>query len=147
MPSNWTHHADGVGTAVQTRHDLDGRLKSVRIQLDAFKVRTWTEEEVEDENTKTPKHVHYDEPTGLYEEHGGGANATMKFSVTGGEASLSYIEPENGDVVEPKHMKLLRGAERVLASLTDVETVGPTIEAMVEPYDEADPIHMDAIDA
>lgn len=147
MPSEWKYHADGVGTAVQTRHDLDGRLKSVTIQLDSFRVRTWTEEEVEDEDTKTPKHVHYDEPTGLYEEPGSGANATMKFSVTNGEASLSSIEPTDGDVVEPKHMKLLRGAERVLASLTDVDTVGPTIETIVEPYDEAEPIHMDALDA
>lgn len=147
MPSEWKFHADGVGTAVQTRHDLDGRLKSVTIQLDAFKVRTWTEEEVEDEDTKTPKHVHYDEPTGLYEEHGGGANATMKFGVTDGEASLSHIEPEDGDVVKPKHMKLLRGAERVLESLTDVEYVGETIATLEGEYDEASPMHIDALDA
>jgi len=146
MPSEWNYHADGVGTAVQTRHDLDGRLKSVTVQLDAFKVRSWTEDEVED-NPNAPNNLFYDERDEVYEQHADGAHATMKFSVTDGQAELSSIKPEDGDTVEPRHMMLLRGAERVLEQLSEVDRVGGTIEALEGEYDEASAIYIDALDA
>lgn len=147
MPSEWTYHADGVDTAVEAQHDLDGQLRSVSVELDTFKVRSWTED-VEDirEAGRSPENMNYDEKTDAYEEYADGSHATMKFSVENGVANLSSITPEDGEEVKPRHMALLRGAERVLKQLDGVDLVG-TGDVLMEPYHDAEDIHMDALDA
>lgn len=150
MPGEWQYHADGVKTGVTTRHDLDGTLKSVRIQLDTFKVRAWTEDEdVIEAAGKNLKHMHYDEETDAYEEYTDGAHATLRFGVDDGVAALKSIEPEDGERLEPKHMALLPAAERVLGHMSEVESFEDTIESFSEVYFDASEsgIHIDRLDA
>lgn len=150
MPSEWQHHADGVKTGVTTYHRLDGSIKSVRLQLDTFKVRSWTEdEEVIEAAGKKLKHLHYDEETDAYEEYGDGAHATLRFSVDGSKAKLKSIEPEDGDRIEPRHVRLLAAAERVITNVDGVDSYETPFDTLVREYTQADEagIHIDALDA
>lgn len=146
MPGEWQYHGDGVKTAVTTTHDLDGRLKSVRVQLDCFKVREWTQEEVEEHPTKTGKHLSWDERDEVFEEYRDGAHATLRFDVSDGTATLGDIEPEDDDRVRPNHMPLLRAAERVLEGLSDVDAVENPRDTLTAAYEGAEGIYIERLD-
>ena len=146
MPGEWQYHGDGVKTAVSTTHDLDGRLKSVRVQLDCFKVRTWTEEEIEEHPTKKAKHLSWDDREEVFEEYADGAHATLRFSVSDGTATLESIEPEDGEKVRANHMPLLVAAERVLNQLAGVEETENPMETLDAAYDDAAGIYIDRLD-
>lgn len=149
MPTDWQYHADGVSTAVQTDHDLAGDLQRVRVELDAFKVRRWAEDEdeIEARSGKDLKHFHYDEETDAYAEYADGCHATIRFSVNdAGGADLESIEPEDGDRVTPQHMMLLPAAERVVRQLQGVDDCYNTLETLAEEYHHAGDVHIDALD-
>lgn len=147
MPSEWQYHADGVQTGLTTRHDLDGSLREVRLQLDTFKVRSWTEEEVEDEDTRTPNHLNYDEQDGLFYEHSGGRHASLKFKVNdAGAAELTSIEPEDGDELKPGHMALLPAAERIVEGIDELDICWSTIETLENEYHNAKDVFIEAVD-
>lgn len=138
MPTEWQHHADSVGTAVSTEHDLDGTLKSVTVQLDSFRVRSWTEDvdEIEERTGKDISSFHYDEKTDQYDEYDGGSNATFRFDVDGETALLESIEPKDGDSVKPRHMMLLPAAERVVEQLDGVRAAFP-FDPLRQNYEDA----------
>lgn len=150
MPTDWTYHADGVRTAVQAKHALDGTLKRVEIQLDTFKVRRWTED-VEDIKAagKNPDTMHYDEETDTFEEYSDGANATLRFAVSdNGVARLSAIEPEDGEAVEPRHMALFPASKRVLNHLDGVASYEDPLVTLADVSEGAERsgVHIDALD-
>lgn len=152
MPTEWQYHADGVKTAVRTAHDLDGTLTRVTVQLDSFRVRSWTEDmkEIEERTGRDISSFTYDEVTDGYEEYGDGSHATLRFDVDAGrKAHLASIEPEDGDRVEPRHMMLLPAAERIVEQLSEVEICWKTIETLENPYYDAKDagIHIDRLDS
>lgn len=145
MPTDWTYHADGVKTAVTTKHQLDGRLKSVRLNLDCFKVRSWTEEEIE-ESTREKEHLVYDEKEDVWEDYADGSHAILRFSVDGGNATLKSIEPKDGGRVKPRHIAILPAAERVVEQLDEVDTCYSTIETLANAYHQAGEVYIDKLD-
>lgn len=148
MPTEWQYHADGVRTTASTTHSLDGTLESVRVELDCFRVRSWTEEELDNHSTRSPDSLDYDSETDRFEEYGGGAHATLRFDVNDGKAAFESIEPEDGDRVEPRHMALLQAAERVVEQLPEIEVCWRAIETLEKPYFDAEDtgVHIHAID-
>lgn len=148
MPSDWIYHADGVGTAVSTGHDLDGTLASVTVELDSFKYRKWTEDEDEIEAAgKDPKHMPYNADEDAYEEFRDGTHATLHFDVIAGSATLTSIEPEDGESVRPRHMKILRAAERVVGNIQEVDAVTPSLHPFLEEYEGAEGIFIERLDS
>lgn len=147
MPSEWNYHADGVRTALTTKHDLDGKLSTVTVTLDCFKYRYWTPEEVEQHPTKKEKHLDWDDEEELYQEFGDGANATMKFDVNdSGRASVVSVSPEDGDAFHPRHMPLLRAAARVVENLSDIDAVYPPVKTLADAYEGSEGIYIERID-
>lgn len=136
MPTDWEYHADGVGTALQAHHSLNGELDRVDVELDGFKVREWTEDEV-DSKGKNPSRLHYDEETDVYVEHAAGSHVTVLWNVDDNVATLESIEPEDGDTLKPQHMTLLPAAERLVSNLNDVHEVRSAIAALTGEYQSA----------
>lgn len=138
MPTEWTTHVESVGTAISTDHDLDGSLSSVRIQLDSFRCRDWTEDkdEIEERTGKSVSNMPYDDDTDAYIEYGEGAHATIKFDVSGDEAIFGSIKPEDGDRLEKRHFRLLVPATRLCQSLSEVEWCP-------SPFDEINKVWQD----
>lgn len=145
MPSNWQYHADGVKTAFRTVHDLDGTLRTVILQLDSFRHRSWEEEEAEAAG-RNLKHLTYDEETGTYEEYADGSHAALTFGVDGGHATLSKIEPKDDEYVAPRHMMLFPAAERILAHLDGVDEVESSLETLASRYHDAGEIYIERLD-
>lgn len=147
MPTDWTYHANGVQTGVQTTHRLDGELKQVDIQIDCFRTRQWTEEEVENASVK-PGNLHWDDENEVHEQHKDGSHALLRFAVSDGMAELSKIIPKDDDYLAPRHMMLLRAADRLLAQLSDVEDFESPVETLLSMYDDtaAAGIHIDRLD-
>lgn len=147
MPTDWIYHADGVNTAVEAQHDLDGQLMRVRVELDTFKHRGWTEDEEDIRAAgKNPENMHYDEETDAFEEYADGSHATMAFDVDADVANLSSVTPEDGEAFEPRHMALLPAAARVLKQLDDIRLVA-TADLLMETFTDAEEVQIDALDA
>ena len=145
MPSKWNYHGDGVKTAVSTSHGLDGTLKSVRLQLDCFRTREWTEEEI-DEHPAPPTHVDYDETDDLFYQHADGAHATIRFDVDDGTAVLQSITPEDEDAFRPDHIPLLVSAKRILEHIDGVENVIDPMETLQDYHTNASNIYIQQLD-
>lgn len=150
MPSKWKYHADGVGTAVSTTQDLSGELTTVTIQLDVFKTRKWEPSGKDDERDingeKIPDAAYYDEKKDVYQEHADGANATFKFTVDTGSATLKHIKPEDRDVFEPRHMAILPAVERVLANIDGVDVAPTPLQNLASYYDQAESVYIEQLD-
>lgn len=152
MPGDWQYHGNGVQTAVNTNHDVDGSLKSIIVELDCFKTREWSEDEIDDPNVRSPNHVGYDEQKDTFVEHKGGSHATIQFEALEDEENQTYraklksITPEDGEKIEPRHMALLPAAERVVDQLGEIEMTWPTMETLSMHYDHAEDIHIERLD-
>lgn len=146
MPSDWEYHADGVQTAVTTKHSLDGSIKSVSVQLDAFKVREYQPDEVEKQSVK-PSNLHYDEENEVYQQYADGRHATIRFEVNeGGAAELVSIDPEDMDYLKPGHMMLLPAAVRLVENLSDVDLCFDPLETLENEYYAAKDTHIEQLD-
>lgn len=151
MPTDWTYHADGVSTAVETKHNLDGSISSISVQLDTFKTREWEpaspDEDVDINGEEIPEHAHYDQEDDLFVEHSGGAHATLRFSMTSaGAAELASIEPEDGERFKPRHMALLHPAARIVEQIEGVEYVSDPLEALTNEFHAAEDVVIDRLD-
>lgn len=148
MPTDWKYNADGVNTAVSTKHDLDGSLKSMTVELDAFRSREWPEDEDEIRRKgRDPKNMSYDQEDEVFIEFADGAHATFEFDVdTDNAAELKAVTPEDGDALEPRHMMLFPAAERVVEANPVVEWCRSTLETLTNRYEDAQNVEIHKLD-
>lgn len=147
MPTDWKFHAEGAGSGVSTNSGVDGRVKTMTVELDAFRYRRWTEDEDDIRSKgKDPKHMHYDEEVDAFKEFADGAHASFEFDVTDGAAELAAVTPEDGDRLEPRHMMLFPAAERVVEAQPAIDYCTGTLHTLSAWYDDAEDVYVEKLD-